>query len=44
LYAPTSVTAGVPDNLPVVELKIAHDGLFAIVKLNVAPELPLACG
>ena len=31
---PTLAEVGVPDNFPVVVLKVAHEGLFTIAKFN----------
>ncbi len=36
--APTSALAGVPLKAPVAVLKVAHVGLFAMLKLSVVPE------
>src|SRR5215469_5700307 len=34
---PTLATAGVPDSCPVVVLKLAHEGLLAMLKVSVPP-------
>jgi hypothetical protein len=36
---PTLVAAGVPESLPVAVLKVAHDGLFWMLKAAVLPVL-----
>jgi hypothetical protein len=43
-YVFSSAVVGVPVSLPVVLLKLAHTGLFAIVKLSVLPSGSLADG
>jgi hypothetical protein len=36
-YEPTFVAAGVPDNRPVLALKVAQVGLFATLKVSASP-------
>jgi hypothetical protein len=36
-YAPTSAAAGVPESAPVQPLKLAHEGLLAILNQTVRP-------
>jgi hypothetical protein len=40
----TSAAPGVPDNRPVDVLKVAHDGMFSMLKVNTPPPLLLATG
>jgi len=42
LFVP--VALGVPESLPVDVLKVAHDGLFAMLKVSVSPFASLAVG
>ncbi len=42
--APTSPAAGVPDSLPVDVLKVAHAGLFAMVKVKASPSASVVTG
>ena len=44
LDLPTSASSGVPDSLPVPFLKVAHDGLFLIRKVNGSPSGSEAVG
>jgi hypothetical protein len=43
-YVPVCVLLGVPDSLPVVVLKAAQAGLFAMLKVSVLPSGSLAVG
>jgi len=40
----TSAALGVPDNKPLLWLKVAHDGMFWMLKVSVPPLALLAAG
>ena len=43
-YAPTLPLLGEPERAPVVVLKVAHDGLFAMLNVSLSPSASLAAG
>jgi hypothetical protein len=43
-YEPTFAAVGVPDNWPVLVLKVAQAGLFVMLKLSASPSSSLAEG
>jgi hypothetical protein len=44
LYVPTLLVVGVPYSVPVEASKVAHAGLFAMLKVNLSPSGSLAVG